>query len=108
MSSSNANRLSAAGLLVTMGIVYGDIGTSPLYVMSAIIGEHAISKDLVYGGISCIFWTLTFQSTLKYILLTLTADNKGEGGIFSLYALVQRRGKWLFLASHDRCGYADV
>ena len=96
MSSSNANRLSAAGLLVTMGIVYGDIGTSPLYVMSAIIGEHAISKDLVYGGISCIFWTLTFQSTLKYILLTLTADNKGEGGIFSLYALVQRRGKWLF------------
>ncbi|MBX7050955.1 MAG: KUP/HAK/KT family potassium transporter [Flavobacteriales bacterium] len=96
MSTATANRLSAAGLLVTLGIVYGDIGTSPLYVMSAIIGDKAITQDLVYGGISCIFWTLTSQTTFKYILLTLRADNKGEGGIFSLYALVQRRGKWLF------------
>lgn len=96
MSSSTTNRITAAGLLVTLGIVYGDIGTSPLYVMSAIVGDKTITQDLVYGGISCIFWTLTFMSTLKYILLTLKADNKGEGGIFSLYALVQRRGKWLF------------
>jgi KUP system potassium uptake protein len=89
-------KLSAAGLLVTLGIVYGDIGTSPLYVMSAIVGDKPITEDLVYGALSCVFWTLTSQTTLKYILLTLRADNKGEGGIFSLYALVQRKGKWLF------------
>ena len=98
MSSTNLNRLSAAGLLVTLGIIYGDIGTSPLYVMSAIL-NHAkspISKELIYGAVSCVFWTLSIQTTFKYILLTLQADNKGEGGIFSLYALVQRKGKWLF------------
>ncbi len=96
MSSATTTRLSAAGLLVTLGIVYGDIGTSPLYVMSAIIGDKPITENLVYGGLSCVFWTLTSQTTFKYIFLTLRADNKGEGGIFSLYALVQRRGKWLF------------
>jgi KUP system potassium uptake protein len=96
MNPSHVNRLSAAGLLVTLGIVYGDIGTSPLYVMSAIVGDKPITEELVYGAISCIFWTLTSQTTFKYILLTLRADNKGEGGIFSLFALVQRRGKWLF------------
>ncbi|MFN0032167.1 MAG: KUP/HAK/KT family potassium transporter [Flavobacteriales bacterium] len=94
--SAQSHKLSIAGLLVTLGIVYGDIGTSPLYVMSAIIGDRPISQDLVYGGLSCIFWTLTSQTTFKYIILTLRADNKGEGGIFSLYALVQRKGKWLF------------
>ena len=94
--SSQVQRLSAAGLLVTLGIVYGDIGTSPLYVMSAIVGNQPISEMLVYGGVSCVFWTLTSQTTFKYIILTLRADNKGEGGIFSLYALIQRRGKWLF------------
>ncbi len=96
MSSSHMQKLSAAGLLVTLGIVYGDIGTSPLYVMSAIVGDKPITEDLVYGALSCVFWTLTSQTTLKYIVLTLRADNKGEGGIFSLYALVQRKGKWLF------------
>ena len=96
MSGNNLNRLSAAGLLVTLGIVYGDIGTSPLYVMSAIIGDRPITEELVLGGLSCVIWTLTSQTTFKYILLTLRADNKGEGGIFSLYALVQRKGKWLF------------
>jgi len=96
MASSHIQKLSAAGLLVTLGIVYGDIGTSPLYVMSAIVGDKPITQDLVYGALSCVFWTLTSQTTLKYILLTLRADNKGEGGIFSLYALVQRKGKWLF------------
>jgi KUP system potassium uptake protein len=88
-------KITPAGLLITLGIIFGDIGTSPLYVMKAIIGETAISKDLVMGAISCIFWTLTLQTTLKYVVLTLKADNKGEGGIFSLYALVRRRHEWL-------------
>lgn len=89
--------LSSAGLLIALGIIYGDIGTSPLYVMKAIIGQQAISQTLVYGGISCIFWTLTLQTTIKYVLLTLQADNHGEGGILSLYALVRRRWKWLIV-----------
>jgi KUP system potassium uptake protein len=77
-------------LLVTLGIIYGDIGTSPLYVMKAIIGKQPINPEAVLGGISCIFWTLSIQTTFKYVMLTLRADNKGEGGIFSLYALVRR------------------
>ena len=94
------NKITAAGLLVTLGIIYGDIGTSPLYVMSAIIGKDPISKDVVMGGISCIFWTLTLQTTIKYVILTLQADNKGEGGIFSLYTLVKRtKYKWLLVAA---------
>lgn len=83
-------------LLVTLGIIYGDIGTSPLYVMKAIVGKQPINSEVVLGGISCIFWTLTIQTTFKYVMLTLRADNKGEGGIFSLYALVRRtKLKWL-------------
>lgn len=93
MNKSTIQKVSAASLLVALGIIYGDIGTSPLYVMKAIIGQREISKLLVYGGISCIFWTLTFQTTFKYIFLTLSADNHGEGGVFSLYALVKRFGK---------------
>jgi KUP system potassium uptake protein len=93
MNKSTAQKITAASLLVALGIIYGDIGTSPLYVMKAIIGEREISKLLVYGGISCVFWTLTFQTTFKYVLLTLSADNHGEGGVFSLYALVKRFGK---------------
>jgi KUP system potassium uptake protein len=93
MNKSTIQKISAASLLVALGIIYGDIGTSPLYVMKAIIGDREISKLLVYGGISCIFWTLTFQTTFKYIILTLSADNHGEGGVFSLYALVKRFGK---------------
>ncbi|MBW8522554.1 KUP/HAK/KT family potassium transporter [Chryseobacterium chendengshani] len=76
-----------------MGIIYGDIGTSPLYTFKAIIGERNISEILVLGGISCIFWTLVLQTTVKYVWLTLKADNQGEGGIFSLYSLVRRYGK---------------
>ncbi|RSK24046.1 KUP/HAK/KT family potassium transporter [Hymenobacter metallilatus] len=86
--------ISTAGLLIALGIIYGDIGTSPLYVMKAIVPEQ-INPMLVYGGISCVFWTLTLQTTIKYVMLTLNADNNGEGGIFSLYALVRRRGAWL-------------
>jgi KUP system potassium uptake protein len=93
MNKSTIQTVTAASLLVALGIIYGDIGTSPLYVMKAIIKDREISKLLVYGGVSCIFWTLTFQTTFKYIFLTLSADNHGEGGVFSLYALVKRFGK---------------
>lgn len=89
------HKLTVGGLLVTLGIIYGDIGTSPLYVLKAIIDKAVITSDVVLGGLSCIFWTLTLQTTLKYVLLTLSADNNGEGGIFSLYTLVRRRAKWL-------------
>jgi len=102
MSSHNHqnlhSKLSAAGLLITLGIIYGDIGTSPLYVMNSIIGDSVISKDLILGGLSCIFWTLTLQTTLKYVIITLSADNHGEGGIFALYALVKRtKIQWLIV-----------
>lgn len=80
-----------------MGIIYGDIGTSPLYVFKAIIGDRIITTDLILGGLSCIFWTLTLQTTIKYVIITLRADNKGEGGIFSLLSLVKRRAKWLVI-----------
>ncbi len=94
--SKNISKISAAGLLVSLGIIYGDIGTSPLYVLKAIIGENNIINSFtVLGGISCVFWTLTLQTTFKYVILTLRADNKGEGGIFSLFALVRRKAKWL-------------
>lgn len=83
-------------MLITLGIIYGDIGTSPLYVLKAIIGTKPISVDIVLGGVSCIIWTLTLQTTFKYVLLTLNADNKGEGGIFALYTLAKRtKLKWL-------------
>lgn len=93
----NFSKLSTAGLLVSLGIIYGDIGTSPLYVFTAIVGRQIITTDLILGGISCIFWTLTLQTTLKYVVITLRADNKGEGGIFSLFSLVRRRAKWLLI-----------
>lgn len=96
-SHSNTKKVTAASLLVALGIIYGDIGTSPLYVFKSIIGERKISEILVYGAISCVFWTLTFQTTFKYIILTLMADNHGEGGVFSLYALVRRFGKNLII-----------
>jgi KUP system potassium uptake protein len=93
------SKLTIGGLLITLGIIYGDIGTSPLYVMKAIIGlHHIIDPDIILGGLSCIFWTLTLQTTLKYVILTLSADNHGEGGIFALYALVKRtKIKWLIV-----------
>ncbi|WP_337966353.1 KUP/HAK/KT family potassium transporter [uncultured Flavobacterium sp.] len=91
------NKVTIASLLVALGIIYGDIGTSPLYVFRAIIGARNIDLTLVYGGVSCVFWTLVFQTTIKYIWLTLRADNHGEGGIFSLYALVRRYGKKLVI-----------
>lgn len=91
------NKVTAAGLLIALGIIYGDIGTSPLYVFNAIIGDSVISEDLIIGSLSCIIWTLTLQTTIKYVFLVLKADNRGEGGTFALYALVRRRKKWLVL-----------
>ena len=95
--SKNINKVSAAGLLIALGIIYGDIGTSPLYVFNAIITNRVISEELIIGALSCIIWTITLQTTVKYVLMVLNADNKGEGGTFALYALVRRRKKWLVI-----------
>lgn len=95
--SAHFSKVTAGSLIVALGIIYGDIGTSPLYVLKAIIGEKLITEQLVLGGISCVFWTLVLQTTIKYIWLTLRADNDGVGGIFSLYALVRRYGKRLVI-----------
>ena len=100
MKQSNGHHhipFNMAGVLIAIGIIYGDIGTSPLYVFNAILGNHVISEQLILGSLSCVFWTLTLQTTLKYVLLTLRADNNGEGGIFSLYALIKRRTKYMLV-----------
>jgi len=92
------SKLSAAGVLVTLGIVFGDLGTSPLYVMKAIVkGGSEFNELLIYGSLSCIFWTLTLQTTTKYIIIALRVDNKGEGGILSLFALMRRKTSWAAL-----------
>lgn len=91
----DSKKVTPIGLIIALGIVYGDLGTSPLYVFNAIIRDRVITQDLILGALSCIIWTLTLQTTLKYIILTLKADNNGEGGIFSLYALIRRQRKWL-------------
>ena len=89
-------QITAAGILIATGIVFGDIGTSPLYTLNAVFHDRIITEDVALGALSAIFWTLFFQTTLKYVIITLQADNKGEGGIFSLYALIRRFwGKWL-------------
>lgn len=92
--------LSIGTMLITLGIVYGDIGTSPLYVMQSMFSYKGFLQDpyMIMGGISAVFWTLTLQTTIKYVLITLRADNNGEGGIFSLYALLKgMKYKWLYL-----------
>src|SRR5512133_3549580 len=89
------NKLSLAGVIVTLGIVFGDLGTSPLYVVKAIVGGGKIFNDLlIYGSLSCIFWTITLQTTIKYVFITLRADNKGEGGIYALFALLRKKPQW--------------
>ncbi len=93
--SSTHHKLSLGGLLITLGIIYGDIGTSPLYVMKEVIGSGIVHKETIFGAVSLVFWILSIQTTFKYITLVLRADNNGEGGIFSLYTLVRRREKWL-------------
>ena len=88
--SGHRHKTNLAGLLIALGIIYGDIGTSPLYVLKAIIGTQVVSEELVLGGLSCVIWTLTLVTTLKYVTIALNADNNGEGGVFALYALVRR------------------
>jgi KUP system potassium uptake protein len=95
--SKQINRVTFANLVIALGIIYGDIGTSPLYVLNAIINGKRIEEKLILGALSCIIWTLTLQTTIKYVWLTLKADNNGEGGIFSLYALIRRQKRWLVL-----------
>ncbi|MCX6251551.1 MAG: KUP/HAK/KT family potassium transporter [Bacteroidetes bacterium] len=98
LSHNQISTVSGTGLLITLGIVFGDLGTSPLYVMRAIVaGADTISTNFILGGLSAIFWTLTLQTTLKYIIITLRADNKGEGGIFSLFALIRKKAKWAYI-----------
>ncbi len=100
----NLSKLSVAGVFITLGIIFGDIGTSPLYVLKAVLGDRVISKELIFGGISCVFWTLLLITTFKYVVLALTADNHGEGGIFALYGLVkEHRFKWPMLAAFLGC-----
>ncbi len=94
--SNSISKVTFAGLIVTLGIVFGDIGTSPLYVMKAIVAESKeLTPFLIYGALSCIIWTLTLQTTLKYVIITLRADNHGEGGIFALFALIRRKKNWI-------------
>jgi KUP system potassium uptake protein len=94
---THTNKVTVATLLIALGIIFGDIGTSPLYVLNAITSGRTIDEKLIVGSLSCIIWTLTLQTTLKYVVLTLKADNRGEGGIFSLYALVRRQRRWLVI-----------
>ncbi|WP_160686739.1 KUP/HAK/KT family potassium transporter [Clostridium sp. C2-6-12] len=101
MKKNDLSKLKLSGILVALGVVYGDIGTSPLYVMKSIIqgngGLENVSENFILGALSLVFWTITILTTIKYVLLTLNADNNGEGGIFSLYTLVRRQGKWLII-----------
>jgi KUP system potassium uptake protein len=102
--NSKHHNLSTAGVLVALGIIYGDIGTSPIYTMKFIVGERQITEGLILGGVSCVFWTLTLITSIKYIYLALNADNKGEGGIFALYALVRRyKAAWVIYPAIIGC-----
>src|SRR5689334_4162928 len=103
-SGNHHHKLSAAGVLIALGIIYGDIGTSPIYTMKFIVGDRQITNDLIIGGVSCVLWTLTLITTIKYIYLALNADNKGEGGIFALYALVRRyKASWVIYPAIIGC-----
>jgi KUP system potassium uptake protein len=100
----HATPLSAAGALISLGIIYGDIGTSPIYTFRFIVDEHPIEENIIFGGLSCVFWTLTLITTIKYVYLALSADNKGEGGIFALYALVRRyKAGWVIFPAIIGC-----
>ena len=93
-------KVSFAGLIITLGIVFGDLGTSPLYTIRAIINtSNEYNEFLIYGALSCIFWTLTLQTTIKYVIITLRADNHGEGGIFALFALIRRKNNWVAIVT---------
>jgi KUP system potassium uptake protein len=107
MATSNDKHLtplSTSGILVSLGIIYGDIGTSPIYTLRFIVGDHVITEELIFGGLSCVFWTLTLITTIKYVYFALNADNRGEGGIFALYALVRRyKASWVIYPAIIGC-----
>lgn len=98
---STHKKLTAMGLLIAIGIVFGDIGTSPLYVMRTILRANPhFDANYILGAVSCIIWTLTLQTTLKYVIVALRADNKGEGGVLALFTLIRKRGyRWLFIVA---------
>ena len=98
---STHKKLTAMGLLIAIGIVFGDIGTSPLYVMRTILRANPhFDANYIFGAVSCIIWTLTLQTTLKYVIVALRADNKGEGGVLALFTLIRKRGyRWLFIVA---------
>ena len=101
MTQNTQKKMSAAGLLIAVGIVYGDIGTSPLYVMKSIVAGNGgignVNRDFIVGSISLVLWTVTLLTTLQTVIIALKATNHGEGGIFALYALIRKRAKWLVL-----------
>lgn len=101
LTQKQKKSISVAGLLVTLGVVYGDIGTSPLYVMKALIegngGLASVTNEFIYGALSLVNWTLILLTSIKYVLIALRADNHGEGGIFSLYALIRKKAGWLII-----------
>jgi KUP system potassium uptake protein len=100
----NLTQLSSAGVLISLGIIYGDIGTSPIYTFRFIVGQHEITEELIFGGLSCVFWTLTLITSIKYVYLALNANNRGEGGIFALYALVRRyKATWVIFPAIIGC-----
>src|SRR5436190_19394709 len=104
IASTKHHKLSTAGVLVALGIIYGDIGTSPIYTMKFIVGDREITEDLIIGGLSCVIWTLTLITSIKYIYLALNADNKGEVGIFALYALVRKyKATWVIYPAIIGC-----
>lgn len=100
-ASHAAIPVSISAMLVTLGVVYGDIGTSPMYVTKALVagngGIGSVTEEFVLGALSLVVWTVTLLTTIKYVLISLRADNHGEGGIFALYSLVKRCGKWLII-----------
>lgn len=103
-SGKHFTPLTTAGVLISLGIIFGDIGTSPIYTFGFIVDDHIITEDLILGGLSCVFWTLTLITTVKYVYLALSADNKGEGGIFALYALVRRyKAGWVIFPAIIGC-----
>ena len=100
-AASHMIPVSISAMLVTLGVVYGDIGTSPMYVTKALVagngGIGSVTQEFVLGALSLVIWTVTLLTTVKYVLISLRADNHGEGGIFALYSLVKRCGKWLIV-----------
>ncbi|WP_420868069.1 KUP/HAK/KT family potassium transporter [Bifidobacterium simiarum] len=96
---NSPDRVTLAMAIVALGVVYGDIGTSPLYMAQSFVsgqgGIQYADRQSVLGLLSLLFWSVTLITTVKYVLIAMRIDNKGEGGIFALYSMVRRYGKWL-------------